>query len=195
MQKTKNEISQIPAGDRKLLADNGYKYVVGDSVKQAQPDLAGKPTGTGPKGSWDKDIVGVVNKKEITVGEKVNGRDVSDKSNQTLNHETGHAIDAILGAKQDAQNQSGLSKTKAYADAYGQDFNQLNSTERHKTFAYETQMGHFPTHPDSAKREAFAQAYAAVRDTSGTNPQTKQTMERFPNTTAYVKQQLEELDK
>jgi hypothetical protein len=203
VQKTKNEISQLPAADRKLLADNGYKYVVGETVKQAQPELKGTPTGTGPKGSWDKDVVGVNYGKEITVGEKVNGQDVNDKTNQIVNHETGHAVDAILGAKQDPQyqqkpeNQPRLTNTKAFADAYGEDFNQLSSKERRPkgTFAYETQMGHYPTHPDSAKREAFAQVYAAVRDTSGTNPQSKQTMDRFPNTTAYVKQQLEEMNK
>jgi hypothetical protein len=196
--KTRNEINQLPAGDRKLLADNGYKFVAGESVAQAQPGLANeaKPTGTGPNGTWAKSTVGVNYHKEITVGEKIDGRDVRDQSNQTLDHEAGHAVDATLGKKQDATNENGgLSKTKDFADAYGKDFSQLNSKERHEKFAYETQMGHYPTHPESAKREAFAQAYAAVRDTSGTNPSTKETLERFPNTVAYVKEHLQDIDR
>jgi hypothetical protein len=182
-QKIKDEISQIPSADRKLVAEKGYKFTVADTLIHADPLLEGTtPHGAPPGATWDN-TDGVTDNatRTINVSEKLNGRQ-SDRFPRTLYHEFGHSFDNASGAT-GAKDESGtFTNSKEFKDAYMKDFAKLSNEDKSK-LAYDTQIDKNTGQPTYAgMREAFADTYAALRGADADS-----FLERFPNVAELIK--------
>jgi hypothetical protein len=192
-QKVKDDINNLPAAERKLLADTDYKIVLTDTLVHANPSLAGQtPPGHMPGEKWDE-LDGVHNSasKKVTIAERTS-LGSSTRSDGTLRHETGHAVDFALGQRTGS---SPFSDSKEFDEAYQRDFKNLTPADKdyHK-FGYLLQLDENGKPTTGGKKEAFAEIYGALRGASSNPSETKATLEHFPNLKELIRQKLTELE-
>jgi|GEM_PF-1126785 len=180
----KRQFDTLPENVRRLLAESGNKIVVGGKLSDADPDLRGvRPRGWPPGSTWDDDD-GLYNptKKEITVAQTHFDHDRNafvnnDRTEGSIKHEAGHAVDAALG---------NMSHSDDFKQAFDADVARMSAAEKQR-FAYLLQDGH------AGHEETFAEVFGGMNGSSANRDQTAAIMRDFPTVRALMQRRLSQL--
>lgn len=198
----KQGFQDLGANTRKALEKGGTSYHFGKTMKTGVPNLWGNPRGWG---GADWDMVGGAHHPEarqVVMPQKVlrrssianvGGKYVTrspTKVQGTLFHETGHALDTVLGtAKRDVSASPAFRKVykAGFERAHGAQFpspdiGESKQTDRAWEMSYFTQSG------AAGPQEAFAEAFAIIRNKR--IDRKKHFEEFFPEVLEFVEQKL-----
>jgi hypothetical protein len=182
-QQMRAQMDTLPAGVRKLLADNGMTVMVTDEMVDGAPDLKDEHPRGWPKGTTFANEDGAFrpDKRLIMVAEtfeELDGKIVrSDRAEGVIRHETGHAVDAAL---------NNYSQDKDFKTAYDKDVAAMPADVKKKL--------DYLLQPDGAgEQETFAEVFAALNGGSANASQTALILQTFPSVATLLKQKLASL--
>jgi hypothetical protein len=166
--------ADLPERMRRLLAEAGYRVVVGRRLSEYRPDLASvRPRGWPEGRTWDDaDCYHDRERLEAAVFELSRGGP-SYRAAGALRHEIGHAIDAILGGSPGEE----ASRSRAFREAYDADVAAIPEADRDR-LAYYLQRG------DAGRSEAFAEMFGSIY---GGGAGLRRDAEWFPRVVSLVR--------
>jgi hypothetical protein len=179
-------IEEMPLPVKKILKGGGYTVLAAGTVCEALPHLRmDHPRGWPPGVTWDHtDGTQNYDKRAIVVSERFRSTktgvewEAADRTAGVLRHESGHAIDRLLGT-----NGTALSESDGFKVAYERDLIGITPADR-KVLSYHLQPG------VPGRSETFADVFAVLIG-GPCNQQDAEVLKRaFPVVAKFVKEKV-----
>lgn len=182
---------KLPEGVKKLFKDSGISLSIVPNMthKDGVPEAYKRdmPRNWPPGSSWDNADGTAVYGSKVVVAEFRHNLQTKEweKNNRAagvVRHESGHALDKVLGGKDP---RSFYSDSKEFKEAYEKDVARLTPEQKQKLSYY--------LNPNGGRQETFADVFALTNGGPTNKQQTELLSKAFPNVQDVVKKKVASL--